>query len=422
MGRLMFILKVFSLSIFIFLFSSTVKAESVQSYTLDSLIQEALTLNPEILSAKNAFESANARIPQAASLNDPEIDFEYDRITADRELSGKPMKTFSVSQDIPFPTKIYLRAKIASKLAKMAYENYKAKERDVVAQLKSAYSELSLIYKEIEISKENKSLLEQISKTATTRYGSGRGSQVEALKSQVELARVDNELILLEQKRVTAQARLNVLLNRDPKTDFGIPVAESAITFNRTLDDFYRLTLDNNPELKAYRYATDRGQAAYDLSLNEFLPDFNLKFRQMVNKGSFVDGAWAGMIGVTIPLWFFEKQAFGVKEMKSDLKMLKAEYKGKENSVLFELNDAYARANANKKLVELYETAFIPQAQETVNVAAKGYESGKSEMLTVLLDSQRMLIDFKLQHYKAILDLRIALADLERVVGAGIDF
>ena len=413
--------KVVPFFLLIFFASSVLYAGETSVSSLSSLIKEALALNPEILSTKNAFESASARIPQAASLNDPMIEYEYDKITADRMLTGDPMKTFSVTQDIPFPTKLYLRAKIASKLAKMAYENYKAKERDVIARVKSAYSELALIYKTIEINKENKDVLDQLSKTATTRYGAGQGTQADALKAQVELARVDNELIMLEQKRLTAQAKLDVLLNRDPRSDLGVPLAEPAIKFTRTLDDFYHLALDNNPELKAYRYAVDRGKAAYDLSLNEYLPDFTVKFRQMVDKGRAENGAWAGMVGVTIPLWFFEKQSFGVKEMKSDLAMIKAEYKGKENSILFEVNDAYARAVANKKLIELYETAFIPQAQEAVNVAMKGYESGKSDFLA-FLDSQRMFINFKLDHYKAILDLRIALADLERAVGTDVDF
>jgi outer membrane protein TolC len=421
MGGRMFITKFISLFIFILLLSYTARAENSQSYTLDSLIKEAITSNPEIVSTKNSFDSASARIPQAASLSDPMIEFEYDRITADRMLSGDPMNTFSVSQDIPFPTKLYLRAKIASKLAKMAYENYIAKERDIIARVKSAYSELALIYKAIEINKENKDVLDQLSKTATTRYGAGQGTQADALKAQVELVRVDNELIMLEQQRLSAQAKLNVLLNRDPKEDLGSLAAEPAIKFTHTLDDFYRLARDNNPELKAYQYAVERGKAAYDLSLNEFIPDFTVKFKQMVDKGRAQNGAWAGMVGVTIPLWFFEKQSFGVKEMKSDLAMVKAEYKGKENSVLFEVNDAYARAVANKKLIELYETAFIPQAQETVNVAMKGYESGKSDFLTVL-DSQRMLINFKLEHYNVILGLRIALADLERAVGTDVDF
>jgi len=413
-------MNIYTIFLLLFLISSMVNAEDNQSSTLDAILKEALISNPEILSTKNAFESASARIPQAGSLSDPTIEYEYDRITADRMLTGDPMNTLSVTQDIPFPTKLYLKAKIASKLAKMAYENYKAKERDIIARVKSAYSKLYLIYKEIDINKENKEILDQLSKTATTRYGAGQGTQADVLKAQVELARVDNELILLEQKRITEQAKLNVLLNRDPKDDFGIPSAESAVKFDRTLDDFYQLARANNPELKAYNYAVERGQAAYDLSINEYMPDFSVRFKQMVGQGS-DKGSWAGMVGVTIPLWFFQKQSFGVKEMKSDLAMVKAEYKGKENSVLFEINDAYARAVANKKLIELYGTAFIPQAQETVNVAIKGYESEKADFLTVL-DSQRMLISFKLDHYKAILDLRIALADLERTAGIDIDF
>lgn len=410
--------QLFSLVFFTF---SLLYAKDAQAPDLGSLIKQALNSNQEILSAKDAFESASSRIPQARSLNDPMIEFEYDRITADRMLSGDPMKTFSLSQDIPFPTKLYLRAKIASKLARMSYENYKAKEREVISRVKSAYSELFLIYKQIEVNRENKEVLDQLAKTATERYATGLGSQADALKAQVELARSDNELILLEQKRISAQAKLNVLLNKDPKEDLGTPSAEPPIKFNFALDDFYRLARDNNPELKAYRYAIERGQAAYELSLNEYMPDFSLRFRQMVDKGSAESRSWAGMVGVTIPLWFFEKQSFGVKEMKSDLSMVKAEYMSKEISVLFEVNDAYARAIANKKMVELYETAFIPQAQEAVSVARRGYESEKGDFLT-FLDSQRMLINFKLDHYKAILDLRIALADLEKAAGVEVDF
>src|SRR5512135_2867229 len=118
--------KIAAASFFALLTSSSAYAENSQPYTLGSLVKEALASNPEILSAKNAFESASARIPQAASLHDPMIEYEYDKITADRMLSGEPMHTFSVSQDIPFPTKLYLRARIASRLARMAYENYKA--------------------------------------------------------------------------------------------------------------------------------------------------------------------------------------------------------------------------------------------------------------------------------------------------------
>ncbi len=409
---------VFVIAIFLII-SHSVFAEE-KPLSLDRAVNEALERNPEILAAKRAYEAANARIWQAASLSDPVLGFEYDKIDADRALTGEPMKMYSLSQDIPFPTKLYLRAKIASKMARMAYENYKAKEKSIIAQTKSAYAELFLTYRTAVIQNENKSILGQFSSSAETRYSANRGTQADALKAQIELAKIDAELIMLEQKRLTSQAKLNVLMNRDPREELGEPVAVEPVNFNKPIDELYLDAKHNNPELKAYSYAIDRGRAAYDLSLNEFMPDFEVKFRQMVKRDRVDEKSWAGMLGVTVPLWFFQKQAFGVKEMRSELEMLQAEYRAKENMILFDVRDAYARVEANKKIVELYETAFLPQADQTVKAALKGYESGQADFLT-LLDSQRMLTEFKLDHYKTILEFRIALADLERTVGINLD-
>src|SRR3989338_9063684 len=165
--------------------------------SLKSAVATALKANPEIIAAKRNYEAASARILQAASLADPMIELEYDKIYADRMLSGDPMKTYAISQDIPFPTKLFLRAKIASKVAKMAYENYKAKERSVISQVNSTYSELYIIYRTIDVTKENKGILEQFSSVATRRYSTGQGTQADTLKAQIELAKIDNQLIIL---------------------------------------------------------------------------------------------------------------------------------------------------------------------------------------------------------------------------------
>ncbi|OGW78294.1 MAG: hypothetical protein A3I73_05550 [Omnitrophica bacterium RIFCSPLOWO2_02_FULL_45_16] len=398
-----------------------ISAQAEDALTLKSAVSEALRSNPEILSARRAYEAASARIPQAASLKNPTIELEYDKIYADRMLSGDPMKTYAISQEVPFPTKLFLRAKIASKLARMAYENYKTKERDIIAKVKSAYAELFIIYRSIDIQNENRQILEQFSQVAVPRYTLGKSTQADVLKTQVELARAENELIVLEQERVTAQARLDILLNRDPKEEIGLPAPEGAIKFTHSLEDFYVMAKANNPELKAYKYAIERGKAAYDLSLNEFMPDFMVKFKQMVKRDRVDENAWAGMLGVTVPLWFFQKEAFGVKEMRSELEMIKAEYKTKENMVLFDIRDSYARVEASRKLIELYTASFIPQAEQTVAASVRGYETEKTDFLT-LLDSQRMLIGFRLEYYDAILELRMSLADLERSAGIDVEF
>ncbi|MCX6356787.1 MAG: TolC family protein [Candidatus Aureabacteria bacterium] len=401
-------------------FAMVFYSSSLEELSLSAALKEALSSNPEITAARRAHEAAAARIPQAAALKDPLLELEYNRINADRDLSGHPMTMYALSQEVPFPTKIYYRAKIAARLAKIAYENYRSKEREIINRVKTAYAELALVHRSVEIAVENKRIIDQFSGIATSRYGAGMGTQADALKAQVELAKIENELVMLEQRRITAQARLDILLNRDPSRELGAPRIDDAITRAPSLQELFSRARENNPELKAYRYGIERGDAAFKLSLNEFMPDLMLRFEQMVQRGNLQGGMWAGSLGVTIPLWFLQKQVFGAKEMKAELESLKAEYSGKENMVLFDIRDAYARAEANKKIADSYRASFIPQAEQTVNAALKGYESGKGDFLA-LLDSQRMLTEFKLDRYKAAIEFATALADLEKAVGVDLN-
>jgi len=392
-------------------------ADNEQSSGLNSILKQALASNPEIIYAKKAFESSQARIPQSSSLKDPEFGYEHDKMLSDRMLSGEPMNVLFISQEIPFPSKLYLQSKITSKYANIAYENYKLKEQEIISLVKKSYYELLFVYQAIAINDENKEVLNQIYKTLILRYGSGQGTQSDALKIQVELAKADGESILLEQKLESLKAKINTLLNKNPQENINISLDEfKPDKINHTQDDFIDMAKNNNNELKIYKYSVERGKLAYELALNGYLPDFSLKFKQMISKDFFENDEWSAMIGITLPLWFFKKQAFNVDETKSEIEMLDYDYKNKENTVIFEINDAYSRALANEKLINLYETAFIPQGQEAVNVALKSYLSNKSDFLSVL-DSRRMLINFKLEYLTAMLNFKIALADLEKLTG-----
>lgn len=381
---------------------------------LDSLIEEGLKNNPQILAAKKRFEAQEAKISQAFSLKDPTLEFGYDQMIPKMTGMDSPMRTYGVSQEVPFPTKLFLRRKIAIKEANMAYQDYKEKERSVIQELKSIYAELFLIYRSIEINQENKALLEQFATSAARRFSLGQVSQQDALKAQVEIAKISNELIILEQERQIAQAKLNILLNRDPREELGIPTIGVKSKLTLSLEELYNITKENRPELLSYRYAVQKGKASYSLSKQEYFPDFMVKYERQVTNGD--AGPWRGMLGVTFPLWFWQKQNYAVKQMRAEWQMSQAEYKTMENLVLFEVKDAFTRLEALDKLIEVYETSFLPQAEQTLKASLIGYEANKIDFLN-LLDSQRMLLEIKLDYYKALVDYSIAQADLERSVG-----
>ena len=392
-------------------------SQEEQIISLDSLIEEAIKNNPQILSAQKRYEASYARISQASSLEDPSLEFAYDKMIPQMTGMKPPMRTYGISQELPFPTKLFLKRKIARKEAEMAFQDYQEKERAVIQEIKSEYAELFLVYRSIAINEENKALLEQFAGSAASRFSLGKATQQDALKAQVELAKVNNELIILEQKRQITQAKLNILLNRDPRQELGKPAILQKEAMELSLDELYAATKKSRPELLSFRYAVDRGKSAYALARHEYLPDFMVKYeRQTVNGEA---GPWTGMVGMTFPFWFWEKQNYGVKEMRAELEMAEAEYKTMENMILFEVNDAVARIESFNKLIEIYETSFLPQAEQALKSSLTGYEANKIDFLN-LLDSQRMLLEIKLDYYRALVDLQIAYADLERSVGKNV--
>ena len=404
------------------IFSGNALGQEKENINLSLLIEKALKQNLQIEIAKYRYESSKARIPQASSLEDPQFEYKYDKINAsmDAVMEGKtaPMRMFGVSQGIPFPTKLILRAQIAVKESQMAYEEYKEKEREIISQIKSLYAQLAFIYKSIDITEENKAFLEQLAKTAANQYSVGKSKQEDALKAQLEIAKMENELIMLEQKRQVTQAKINVLLNQDANIELGAPDLIENKDYKLDLTNLNSLAKENRPELKAFKFALERARKTYSLAKQGYLPDFMVKYERMERDGELK--SWAGMVGISLPIWFWQKQNFNVKEMRKGLKAMGAEFKDRENMVLLEVKEAFSNVEALKKLSVLFRTTYVPQAEQLLKSSSASYEANQVDLLN-FLDSERMVLEFKLDYFKTMIDLEVSIAELERAVGIEIE-
>ncbi len=392
------------------------KSMAEEVLSMEAAVLEARESNPEILAAEKNYQAAKAGIPKELMPEDPMLSYEYDEMRSGvMDLAGKPMRSYSVSQEIPFPSKLFLRSAIASKDARILYENFREKERDVIERTKKAYLELWYISKVLEITIESEALLEQFSASASARYSVAKASQQDALKAQVELAKIKTEIVLLRQKREISEANINILLNRDIHSRVEVEKDLNRVKMAGTLDDLSKIAMEKRPKLRAFRYAVEKGRLAYLAAWNEFLPDFSFSYEQMIVNGRGED--WKGMMGVTVPVWFWAKQASETSQMKAELDMFRAEYKFMENMAFLDVKSAYERVQANENLVGIYETSFIPQAEQALTASLSGYEAGQVDFLN-LLDSQRTLLEIKSEYHERLAGLEGAKAELELAIGA----
>jgi len=146
---------------------------SQETISLYSLINEAKKNNPEILAARKRYESAKARVPQAKSLDDPTVGLTFEKAPGSPFRLNKTMsedRMLSLSQMLPWFGKLPLKGKMALIESQIFASEYKNKELEITNEVKNAYYDLFMNYKEIELKEESLRILENAAKVAEARY------------------------------------------------------------------------------------------------------------------------------------------------------------------------------------------------------------------------------------------------------------
>ncbi|MGH7411085.1 MAG: TolC family protein, partial [Candidatus Methylomirabilis sp.] len=388
--------------------------------TLSDLITEALKVNPEIVAARKAVEAAQARIVQARSLDDPELNIESWAIPINQptNFNQANMHMVNLRQRFPFPGKLRLRGEVASQEEAMAAARYRAKEREVIAAVKKGYYDLFMAERNIQITQEQLDLLQRILKTAEIRYSVGKVTQQDVIKAQVEQSDLINRLIVAEREHHHAEARLNTLLNRPPGAPIGRTAEREPPTTTFEQEELYRLTIDSSPEILEAASGVKRAELSHELAIrNQKYPDFMLGLGYWYNPQGNFQHTYSGMLTLTIPFfWTRAKHDKEVEEASAQIARADATYRAMKNLALFEVRENLVTLNSARQSVALYRTGLIPQAELSLKAAEAAYQTGRLEF-TGLLEAERALRDVRLGYYRALVALEQSLADLERAVG-----
>jgi len=409
-----------TLTVLVFPVASSV-ADS-ESLNVDRLIEEAIHSNPEILAAKAKWEVYKEKVPQAAALEDPMFSFGIINLPTNFSFKDEDMtmKEFSISQKLPFPGKRPLMKEMAEKEAEAVSTEIQGKIHQVIKEIKTAYYELSHVYRATEVIQRNKEILETFAKIAESRYSVGEGIQQDVIKAHVEVSKMLDELIMLGQRKRALEAKLNTLLNRSTETQVGKPEEVIFRPLPLTSEDLQKLAVEMNPALKGMKRMIEAKEKAYALAKREYYPDFSLKFaygqRDSTPNGMSRMNMLTGMVEVNIPIFYKSKQDRKVAETKAEIQMAEAQYRVMKNEILFMIADMASMVQRIERQIDLYKTGIIPQASLQVNSAMSAYRVNKADFMT-LLDSQMTLYKYELEYHQALTEYEKNVAGLGAVTG-----
>ncbi len=387
---------------------------------LPELIEEALSQNPQIKAARNEWEASLQVIPQVKSLPDPMLSYSYFGQSVETRL-GPQRNKFSLSQKFPFFGKLSLKGEIARKGASVLEEQYMAVKLNIVLKVKKDFFSLFWLDRAIRISQEEKEVLERLAKIAGMKYETGKASQQDVLKAQLEISKVLDKILILNQRRKAINAELNALLNRRPHSIIGEVEAFEIPELKVELEKLYELAREMRPEMRKVRHFIEKNEERLKLAKKNYFPDFKLMVDYIdigagaTNNPKDGRNSWMASVGINIPIWRKKLRA-SVAEAATKLKASQDSYNNIENVTLSQVNEFFFEVKTAQEQVELYRYSLLPQAEQTFKASEIGYLTGKVDFLN-LLDAERMVLLIRIGYFKTIADLGKSLAQLERVIG-----
>jgi len=396
------------------LLTNIVFAEELPQLDLQQLVDEALKNNPELISAKYRVEAFKEVPSQMGTLDDPKIEIGLLKVPTSSLSLSEPMKEITVMQSLPYPGKLSLKSEMARREAEAVEEEYIDIEIKLIQMVKEAYYDLYFVYKSIEITEKNKMTLKDFVNVAEAKYAVGKGLQQDVLKAQVGLSRTIDELIRLEKERQSAEARINVLMNRLPQSPLGKPKDIKMTAFKFTIEELQSTAEENRPLLKGLKRMIERYKAAYNLAKLEYYPNFDIGLSIGQERDSM--NYLSGKISMNIPLWYKTKQDRKIAEESYNINSVTHRYNAAKNEIFLKIKDIMAEEEKGRKLIELFSTGIIPQASQTVDSAMLAYQVNKVDLFN-LLDNQITLFNYQIQYEKVLTDYEKKLAELEAVVG-----
>jgi cobalt-zinc-cadmium efflux system outer membrane protein len=391
--------------------------------SLDSLVDEALRSNPEIIAAQKRYEAARQRPSRESTLPDPTLSLGY-------ASNGKPWPGAGlgidptsnigvmITQELPAPGKLKLRGEIASKEAEAAYAEYRSARLRVIARLKVAYHQLHHAYAATEIMRTNQKLLGNFIKVAEARYSVGRAAQQDVFRAQAQYAIMETQIVRMEQDKPIQQSIINSILNRPRETAVTVTAEMKAGELRVTLEKLLAGARDDAPMILRDQKMVERSQLALNLARRGYYPDY------AVSGGYFNQGGMPPMyqvrVDLKIPAWFWRKQRAEVTEQAFQVSEARHTYEADRQSLAVRIEEEYVNAQTARRLMDLYSNTVIPQSSLALESGRASYETGALDFMSMLMNFMTM-VDYQLNYHEEMVRFHVALARLEEMTGVKVD-
>ena len=398
--------------------SKTEAKELTGVITLKDAISLARLRNPELGALSLEIRAQKARILQAGLLPNPEIGFEAENLggSGDFRRFGSTETTLQLSQLIELGGKRSKRKMIAYHERDLAKWDYESKRADVLTEVTKAFVDVFASQEHLALTDELVSLAEKVFNAVSARVKAGKTSPVEETRAGITFSISRIALEHAKQKLKASRKQLAAAWGGQTPYFENVDGEFDVITNIPSITEIEGLIFQN-PDLA--RWGTEKEQRHANLALEDArrIPDPTISLGAR-NFNETDDNAF--ILAVSIPIPVFDRNQGGTMEARLRLSKANKEHQAARMMVLNDLAEAYQSLSSAYSEATALKAEVLPGAQSAFDASREGYRQGKFDYL-VLLDAQRTLFEVRARHIEALSLYHKAVADVERLIGTGLD-
>ena len=399
------------------------RARLAQPIALELLVALGYEWSPGLKSAREKIRAVLEQYPQAVYLEN--VLRQYNAFTKQLDTKVGPMRHKEMmAMEFPFPDTLALKGQIITEDVLIAQKEFEIALRDLITEIKLAYYDYLFVVEATRINGENQKLLQQMIAIAQAKFRVGQGKYSNVIMAQVELSKLANVIITLEQQRETIIARLNTLLNASADLPLGIPVPVEEERVVSTLSELYALAAQKRQEIQKQKLVISKMGLAVEMAKQMTYPDPTLGASYFENR-SIPDLKHTQKMPMTFmtqrtlnptnTAWFGHRDSY-VHEVNVKIEAMEHRIEELESKIHFVVKKHHFGMETANRSIRLYRQTLLPQAQQALDAANTAYQAAQIDFLS-FLDAQRTLLNLRIKEQQALRDYHQHLAQLEQAVG-----
>lgn len=273
------------------------------------------------------------------------------------------------------------------------------------------------------LSRESVNRLEEHLKNVQAQYEVGVVAKVDVLRSEVELADAQQNLIKAENAYQIAEASLNRVIGLPMDTTLKLQDSLQYTPYDNDLQYCLDYAAQNRPELAQARENVNAANGALKVARSGHMPQVSASASQNWSDNNWPgdeNGKWAVGVGVSMNIFDTGVTMSRIHGAEANLAKAEENYRDTKDAVMLDVRSNYLDLREAEKRIATTKVA-VEKAEEDFHIAQVRYMAGVGTN-TDVLDAQVALTDAKNNYIQSLYDYNTSKTALESAIGVPMQF